>query len=236
MIEPLETWLAQADQRHAQSGRPLVSLCYAQSLDGCLAVRRGRPTALSGPSSTRFTHWLRAAHDAILAGVGTVLADDPLLTVRLVDGDSPQPVILDSRLRTPLQARLLRQHPKPAWIAASSQAPPEKRAALEAAGARLLSLQVDPQGRLQLPALLDCLGALGIRRLMVEGGARVITSFLAQGLVDLAVVTIAPLWLGGLSAIEATSEWLKIQADFPRLRDVHSHQLGEDTVIMGRLH
>ncbi len=96
----------------------MVGLCYAQSLDGCLAEARGRPTALSGPESGRLTHRLRSLHDAILVGVGTVLADDPRLTVRGVRGPSPQPVILDSRLRTPPDAYLVAQHPRPAWIAA----------------------------------------------------------------------------------------------------------------------
>ncbi|HRE30133.1 MAG TPA: dihydrofolate reductase family protein, partial [Anaerolineales bacterium] len=75
---------------------------YAQSLDGCLAAAVGAPLALSGPEALRFTHQLRATHAAILVGIGTVLADDPQLTVRLVDGVHPQPVVLDSQLRLPL--------------------------------------------------------------------------------------------------------------------------------------
>jgi len=93
-----ERWLAQAWRHHQDTGRPLVGLCFAQSIDGCLAAQRGQPTALSGPASARLTHQLRAAHDAMLVGVGTVLADNPHLTVRHVAGRSPQPVILDSRL------------------------------------------------------------------------------------------------------------------------------------------
>ncbi len=82
----------------ARTDRPAITLSYAQSLDGSLTTRRGRPLALSGPESYQLTHHLRADHDAILVGIDTVLADDPRLTVRGVRGEAPQPVVLDSRL------------------------------------------------------------------------------------------------------------------------------------------
>jgi GTP cyclohydrolase II len=222
-------WLLQADQHRRRTGRPLVSLCYAQSLDGCLAIQRGQPTQLSGAEASRLTHRLRAAHDAILVGVGTVIADDPQLTVRLVDGRNPQPVILDSRLRTPLQARLLGRTTQPAWIATTPAADPQRRAALESAGRRLLVLPADEAGRVFLPALLEGLAEDGISSLMVEGGARVITAFLAQGLADWVSITIAPVILGGLPAVEACL------ARPSRLTQVYREQLGGDMVVFGRL-
>jgi hypothetical protein len=91
--------LAQARARKRLRGRPFVTLSYAQSVDGSIAIARGLRSALSGPESLRFTHALRAGHDGILVGVGTVLADDPELRVRLVDGRDPQPVIVDSSRR-----------------------------------------------------------------------------------------------------------------------------------------
>src|SRR4051794_24685033 len=87
--------------------RPIVTLAYAQSLDGSIATAARRPLALSSQPALKLTHQLRAEHDAILVGIGTVLADDPLLTVRLVNGPNPVPVVLDSRLRLPSTARLL---------------------------------------------------------------------------------------------------------------------------------
>src|SRR5512133_2370683 len=102
-MSPLEELLSDA----GREGRPLVTLSYAQSLDGSLAAQRGTPLALSGPQSMELTHRLRAAQDAILVGIGTVLSDNPRLTVRLVEGSQPQPVILDSHLRFPLNANLL---------------------------------------------------------------------------------------------------------------------------------
>lgn len=224
-----EDWLLQADQHRQKIGRPLVSLCYAQSLDGCLAARPGQPTRLSGPQSSRLTHQLRAAHDAILVGVGTVIADDPQLTVRLAPGQNPQPVILDSRLRTPLPARLVRQAARPVWIATTPAADPEHRMALESAGARLLALPSDEKGRVSLPALLQALAAQRVCSLMVEGGAQVITSFLAQGLADWVSITIAPVLLGGLPAVSP-----ELPCPY-RLVEARTRQFGQDVVVFGRL-
>lgn len=134
--------------RPSQPWRPAVTLAYAQSLDGCIAAARGAPTRLSGAESMRLTHELRALHEAILVGVGTVLADDPQLSTRLASGPSPRPIVLDSRLRTPLSARLLRRPdgaPRGAIIVCSAaQAGSERAAALRAAGA--LVLPVAPAG------------------------------------------------------------------------------------------
>jgi 3,4-dihydroxy 2-butanone 4-phosphate synthase/GTP cyclohydrolase II len=224
---PYSAWLAQAAAFRAEFGRPLVTLSYAQSLDGSLTARRGQPLALSGAASAALTHSLRSAHAAILVGIGTVLADDPSLTVRHVPGPSPQPVVLDSRLRFPLQARLLR-HPRGVWVACSG-ADPQKRLALQSAGARLLDLPPDEAGRVSLPALLACLADEGIDSLMVEGGARVIRAFLSQGLADTLVLTIAPLFVGGLHAIEG------LLPDFPRLEEAGYERLGEDLIVWGRI-
>jgi riboflavin-specific deaminase-like protein len=222
-----EEWLSQADQHYQRSGRPLVSLCFAQSLDGCLAARRGQPTALSGSEAMRLTHQLRAAHDAILVGVGTVLSDNPRLTVRMAPGRNPQPVILDSRLRTPPDAYLITQHPSPAWIATSERAPLARRSAQRAAGTRLLLLPGDAQGHVHLPTLLERLAESGIRSLMVEGGAQVLTSFLEQGLADWAAITIAPVLLGGLHSVQRNLPGLT------RLSQVHHEHCGEDLVVFG---
>lgn len=233
-----ESWLAGAAAHHRQHGRPLVSLCYAQSLDGSITLRRGQPTALSGPESSALTHRLRAAHEAILVGVDTVLADDPMLTARLAEGENPQPVVLDSRLRTPTTARLLAGHPKPAWIATSQETDPGKRSALEAAGARLLPLPRSEDGRLSLEALLERLGELEVDSLMVEGGARVITSFLSARLADHVILTIAPVFLGGLNAFSGQPNGEVPGATLPsslHLRNIGYQRLGDDLIVWGQL-
>jgi riboflavin-specific deaminase-like protein len=231
-----EHWLAQA-QAHCQAhGRPLVSLCYAQSLDGSLAARRGQSLALSGPEANQLTHRLRTAHDAILVGVGTVIADNPRLTVRLAEGHHPQPVILDSKLRTPLDAYLVQEHPHNTWIATTEDANPQKRTALADYGVQLIDLPAEETGRIPLPMLLQCLGEMGINSLMVEGGARVITSFLSQRLADQVVLTIAPVYVGGLNAVEPTSGNLgRIPTGGYRLHEIGHTRLGDDLIVWGKL-
>jgi 3,4-dihydroxy 2-butanone 4-phosphate synthase/GTP cyclohydrolase II len=229
-------WLENAASRRANPMRPLVTLTFAQSLDGCITAQAGERTGLSGPESSHMTLELRSIHDAILVGVGTVLADDPLLTARLPGKNDPQPVILDSWLRTPPTVRLLTVNPHSAWIACQEPSDPVRRRALETNGARLLHLPADPARRISLTALLDCLGGMDIRRLMVEGWASVITSFLAQGLADLLVITIAPVLLGGLRSVETDLQLTPGRPSFPRLVQVEYEQYGEDLVVVGLLH
>jgi 3,4-dihydroxy 2-butanone 4-phosphate synthase/GTP cyclohydrolase II len=226
---PIDELLAGARAHRQKTGRPLVTLSYAQSLDGSIAARRDSPLRLSGPEAMALTHRLRAAHDGILAGIGTVLADDPRLNVRLADGRDPQPVVLDSRLNLPLDARLLGNNRLP-WIAALQGADPQKQRQLEQRGARILILPAGQDGRISLPALLDCLAELGLNSLMVEGGASVITSFLAQGLVDRLVLTVAPVIVGGLRAVDS-------EAAFPmrpQLKNPGYERLGDDLIVWGK--
>jgi GTP cyclohydrolase II len=233
IMEQIEALLRETADHRQVAGRPCVTLSYAQSLDGCITTSRGQPLALSGPQALVLTHQLRAAHDAILVGIGTVLADNPHLTVRLVDGKNPQPVVVDSRLRFPLDANLLRDHPLSAWIATREQADQGHQWALERAGARILRLPADADGQVDLIALLERLGALGINRLMVEGGARIITSFLRERLVDLLVLTVSPMMVGGLQAVDQLGD--TDPARFPRLRHPGYERLGEDLILWGDL-
>jgi GTP cyclohydrolase II len=188
--------------------------------------------ALSGPQSLILTHQLRAAHDAILVGIGTVLADDPRLTVRLVEGEDPQPVVVDSRLRLPMDAYLLREHRLPLWIATREEADWGRQRALEAARVRVLRLPAGPEG-VNLAALLQRLGTMGINRLMVEGGSRIITSFLRERLVDFLVLTVSPLLVGGVHAVHNLAE--TDSPSFPRLRQPHHVSLGNDLILWGEL-
>ena len=233
-MDGIEAFFAALSQRapahHAQTGRPLVTLSYAQSLDGSIAAQRGQPLALSGPTAQRLTHRLRAVHAAILVGVGTLLADDPRLNVRLVDGPQPQPVVLDTHLHTPPTARLFAGQRQP-WIATGPGADPQRRLALQAAGARLLDLPLQPGGGLALPALLDCLGGEGLESLMVEGGASVLRAFLSQGLAQQALITIALLFVGGLHVLQGDTPL----PTFPRLQNLHTQLLDDDLIVWGDL-
>jgi GTP cyclohydrolase II len=229
ILEQVCEFLQSAAAHRRCTGRPLVTLSYAQSLDGSIADRPGRPLALSGPQSMVLTHILRASHDAILVGIGTVLADNPRLNVRLVAGESPQPVVVDSRLRCPPYAELLKNGRSP-WIAAGEEADAERQAALEAAGARVVRLP-GKDGWIDLASLLDHLGDRGINSLMVEGGAQIITSFLACRLVNQVVLTIAPLLVGGLRVVDNLG--YSPARRFPRLRHLNYQVLGDDLVLRG---
>jgi GTP cyclohydrolase II len=229
----LDSLPARAAMHRQRTGRPFVTLTYAQSLDGCIAADAGQPLSLSGPQALMLTHRLRAAHDAILVGIGTVLADNPLLNVRLVEGKDPQPVIVDSQLRFPLEANLLRQHPLPPWIATSAQADRERQRRLEAAGARVLRLPSLPSGNVDLAALLEQLGHWGVNSLMVEGGARIITSFLARQLADHLVLTVVPRLVGGVHAVGNLGQFAP--ACLPGIQNVGHQRLGEDLVVWGDL-
>ena len=231
-MDRIEAWLVQGRLQRLASGRPRVSLCYSQSLDGSLTHQRGERLALSGPDARVLTHRLRAAHDAILVGIGTVLADDPLLTVREVQGPNPTPIILDSRLRLPLNSRLLQRQEQRPWVATTLRGDPQQRLALEAAGARLLDCPQDDRGGIDLAALLTQLAKAGMDSLMVEGGARVISSFLAEGLADQAVVTIAPCFIGGLPVVESGAF---AGRGFPRMQKMEIMRLGEDIIVWGDL-
>lgn len=229
-----ESILAKIDEAQKPDKRPFITLSYAQSLDGCIAARRGKRLQISGQESAQLTHKLRAHHDSILVGVGTVLADDPQLTVRLVDGDDPQPVILDSQLRIPSDAFLINaRYP---WIATTNQANPIKLAEFEAHGLKLLILPTEADGYVSLPDLLECLVRMGVERLMVEGGAQVISSFIAHRLVDFLVVTISPLIIGGLQSMQLPLEDapnLSV-SDFPKLDEMVVGTLGQDLIVWGR--
>jgi len=205
--------------------RPWVTLTYAQSLDGSLTAIAGQGTPISGPETKKLTHELRAAHQAILVGVGTLLADDPHLGVRHAEGPDPRPILLDSHLRTPPGARVLQRQSNLPWIFCHPEASPQRRTALEKAGARVLPVQPTASGRLDLAQILYRLYELEITSLMVEGGAQVLQSFLAAGLFELLVLTIAPRWIGGLPAVDGAT------LSSPPLRQIRWKQRGSDAVL-----
>jgi len=229
ILDQVGEFLQSAGAHRRRTGRPVVTLSYAQSLDGSIADRPGRPLALSGPQAMTMTHGLRACHEAILVGIGTVLADNPRLNVSLAAGADPQPIVVDSRLRFPPYANLLKNRLSP-WIATNQGAEAERQQALEAAGVRVLRLP-GSNGWIDLPNLLDHLGSMGINSLMVEGGAQIITSFLASRLVDQVVLTIAPLLVGGLRVVNHLGH--SSRRRFPRLRNLSHQQLGDDLVLRG---
>jgi riboflavin-specific deaminase-like protein len=232
IIAITEQLLADTATRAALLGRPVVTLSYAQSFDGSLAARRGEALLLSGAESKTMTHQLRAAHAGILVGIGTVLADDPRLTARLAGGPDPQPVVLDGMLRIPVECRLLASAERMPWILCGPRASLERKRELEEKGARVVVVEEDQDARIHLSAALKRLYTLGLSSLMVEGGVRVITSFLRERLVDQAVVTIAPVWIGGLNALSGS---MGKSGVYPFWHQPVIEACGRDWVVWGKL-
>lgn len=228
-----ERILSAVEEIEKPAGRPLVTLSYAQSLDGSIAARKGVRTQISGAESAQLTHHLRAYHDAILIGIGTLLADDPRLTVRLVKGNNPRPIILDSQLRTPLESFLVRENPP--WIVTAENAAKKKAGTLSALGARVIDLPTSDAGQIQLQALMKILHQEGIRRLMVEGGAAVLSSFYKARLVDFVALTISPMILGGLPAVQlgGLPDFSMENQGMLRLERINTGFAGEDLMVFG---
>ncbi len=192
-VEPADVSTLLGEVR-APSARPYVVLKYAQSLDGRIATASGDSRWISGPAERAISHALRARCDAIMVGIGTVLTDDPRLTVRLVPGTSPVRVVLDSDLSIPLDASVLDDEAA-TLIFTTERADEQKRRALQDMDVGVRVADAGPEG-VNLVAALETLRAMGVQSLLVEGGARLITSLLADALVDRMIVAIAPMVIG----------------------------------------
>lgn len=179
-----------------RQGGPFVTMKFAMTLDGKIATSTGHARWISSEASRGRAQVERAAHRAILVGVGTVLADDPRLDCRIPGGLDPVPVVLDSSLRTPPSARLLRGGR--ALLACLEGADAERARSLEEAGARILRLP--GRNRVDLAALLDLLAARGLDSILVEGGGQVHASALGAGLVHRVLGFVAPVMVGGRQA------------------------------------
>ena len=230
----LQVLRERAAEHHEQTGRPFVTLSYAQSLDGSIAAAPKTPLSISNDDALTFTHRLRAAHDAILVGIGTVLADDPQLTVRRVTGAHPRPIVLDTQLRFPADAQLLQTEAPSPILATNDAATDERKQHLEAAGAEIMRLPCAEDG-VDLHALLDQLGAQGIQSIMVEGGAEIITSFLRERVVQHVVVTLAPMFVGGVPSLNAPLSGVDDASDFPQLRNISYQWAGQNLILHGDL-
>lgn len=227
----IEEFSRRASAHRLHSSRPFVTLSYAQSLDGCIALDPFRPLTLSCPESLSITHKLRAMHDAILIGIGTVIGDNPSLTTRLVEGTNPQPVVVDSTLRMPMNARLIRNRSSGVIVATSERADSERQKVLETVGIRVIRLPTNREGGLNLSLLVKRLGELGINTVMVEGGSRIITGFYSERLIDQVVLTIAPVVIGGLRAVHRIRP--SYSRCIPRLRQLRFEQIQDDIVLLG---
>ncbi|WP_419760537.1 bifunctional diaminohydroxyphosphoribosylaminopyrimidine deaminase/5-amino-6-(5-phosphoribosylamino)uracil reductase RibD [Acidisoma sp.] len=214
-------------------GLPWVTLKLGVTLDGCIATRTGESRWITGPAARGVVQQMRAEHDAILVGIGTVLADDPGLRCGLPGlGDRPRwRVVADSQLRTPLGSQIVRAARTHALILlASPDAPAETARLLREAGVTILHTQTEPSGRIDLVAALKRLSEIGLTSILSEGGGRMAGALLRAGLVDRLAWHRAPLLLGdgGLPAIEGLG--VERLADAFRLRLLSRQEYAEDVL------
>ena len=214
--------------------RPRVTMHYAQTLDGRIATRTGHSQWISGEASLRLAHELRAAHQAVMVGAGTILADNPRLTVRLVDGTSPRRIVVDSTLRVPLEAHVLTDGAADTIVATTPRAPEDRIMAVRRRGADVVVVPADAAGRVDLDELLSRLAARGITALLIEGGRELITSALRARLVDRLVVCVAPKVIG--AGVEAVGDLhIGHMSEALTFARVSVTTVGEDVIFDGQL-
>ena len=186
-----------------KTGMPYITVKYAQTLDGRIATKSGDSQWISSEASRRYVHRLRSINQGIMVGAGTVVADNPQLTVRHVRGKNPFRIIVDSKLRVPIKSSVLTDaNACLTIIATTSDAPAAKIAAVKKQGAEIWVVKKERDGRVSLRDLLRKLGKREIMSVLVEGGSEIITSLLKAGLVDKMIIPIAPMIVGkGLEAI-----------------------------------
>lgn len=204
-----------------------VTLKLATSLDGRIATAAGESRWITGPEAREAVHRLRAAHEAVLIGVDTALADDPELTVRLPGYDGPQParVVLDSRQRLTPQCKLIATAREvPTYV--MTTCPPEAR--LIQAGAKVIQVKAVGDGRPELEAVLAALADEGIGKVFVEGGGQVAGSFLRCDLIDALEWFRAPMIIGGEGRPGIGALALSALGDAPRFKRIDLQTVGDD--------
>jgi diaminohydroxyphosphoribosylaminopyrimidine deaminase/5-amino-6-(5-phosphoribosylamino)uracil reductase len=215
-----------------RDGRPLVTLKLASTLDGRIATRTGESRWITGEAARRVVHALRGRHDAVMVGVGTVLADDPELTCRL-PGYRPQPgvrIVADSHLRTPLTATLAATARKaPTWMLIRQGADRDRRHAFADIGVRLIEVPGTAAG-LDVAAALEALGEAGLTRILVEGGAQLAASLLRADLVDRVVWFHASAVMGGDAWPAVQAFGIERLAAMPRFKRTGGTAMGDDTL------
>ena len=228
--------LNEAFVKHVCTGRPFVIAKCAATLDGRIATRAGDSKWITGEAARAFVHELRHAVDAILVGAGTVAADDPLLTARLDHRRPKDPlrVVLDTHLRIAPAARVL-NHTSPAdtLVVAGRGVPDEAKRRIARKGVRVIEAATR-EGRVDMGALIDQLGSMGVASILVEGGSRVLASAFKAGIVDKVCFFYAPLILGGDDGVPVCRGGGAARIkDAIRLERIRTLRFGDDVMIEG---
>jgi diaminohydroxyphosphoribosylaminopyrimidine deaminase / 5-amino-6-(5-phosphoribosylamino)uracil reductase len=218
--------------------RPLVTLKLGTSLDGRIATASGESQWITGPPARERAHLMRATHDAIMVGTGTVLADDPQLTCRLpgLSHRSPIRVVIDRHLRIPPAARLIADACRvPTWVLTLGSADPARRATFLGNGVTLIDVDPDREGQIDLDAALKALGERGITRLLVEGGGNLAAGFIRARLVDRLAWVHAPLVIGGEGIPAIAGLDLGALVDALALERLSTETIGDDVLTTFRV-
>jgi diaminohydroxyphosphoribosylaminopyrimidine deaminase / 5-amino-6-(5-phosphoribosylamino)uracil reductase len=228
--------LNEAYAKYMSRGRPFVILKLAQTLDGKIATAAGDSRWISSVKARRYSHRLRAEVDAVMVGIGTLQRDDPRLTARTVSKQQRQPVrvVLDSHLRIPAEARLLRQKPpEKTWIATTPHADRGRIQALERLGVKVLMVK-ECRGRVDLSDLMRLFGEMQVMSVLVEGGSELNASALQEGIVDKVFFFMAPRIMGGQDSkgsIGGRSP--RHLGDTIPIEDVKVRRIGPDLLVEG---
>lgn len=229
--------LNEAYAKYITTGLPFVTVKFAMSLDGKIATHSGDSKWISSAASRQFAHSLRHTSDAIMAGVNTVLADDPHLTTRSSGGRGGTPkrqplrIIVDGKGRTPQSARIFHEAGKTILVLGRPATANEKEA-FTRLGAEILELP-SVNGIIELKVLFKILGERQITSVLVEGGGILVGSLFDQGLVDRVFAFIAPVIIGGEARTAVAGRGVNKLADAYRLERVTTTRFGEDTLISG---
>ncbi len=225
----------EAFTKYIRTGLPFVTLKAAQSLDGRIALNNGKSKYITSSASLKMVHSLRASSDAVLVGAGTVIADDPSLTVRLVKGRSPIRIVVDGNLRSPLNAKMFHDGASRVIIICSSAAAERlgrKVSSLRNNGVEVYQVRGNREGKIEIQKVLSMIGRLGIASVIVEGGSGIFSEFIKAGGAEKLLLFTAPLILGDGKGIADGIE-LSDLADSARLRDLSFSRVGVDQLITG---
>ncbi len=219
--------------KYIKTKKPFVLVKAAMSLDGKIATRTGDSRYITGREARKLVHQLRAELDAVMVGINTVLKDNPELTVRLTKGRNPIKIVVDSKLKIPLNSKIVKNEPTKLIVATTKKANKKKVKQLQQKGAKVIIIN-QKRGMIDLKALMKELGKLEITSIMIEGGAELNAEALRSGIVDKILFFISPKMIGkGLGAIGDLG--IKKVDKSINLKNIDYKKVGKDMLIEGYL-
>ncbi len=239
LLQEKNTHLNEVYNKYIRSKTPFVTAKVATSLDGKIASWSRQSQWITSQPTRKYVHLLRGEHEAIMVGINTVLHDDPRLTIRLKLWEKKRifRVIIDSKLRFPLEARVLKTQEKGEILIFTCHNNVSRKAeALKDKGVEIIFLPKSPEGRVDLRKVLAWLGQKDVSSVMVEGGSRLFTSLLEQKLIDKLFITLSPKMIGGSKAISFfEGKGISSITEALKVKNIKCHQLGEDFILEGYL-